>query len=188
MKEANKIKRCKKKPLTELDVPHRNAASTCPVLHDPQFLSSTEKLMYLPVSSCSGAVPPLNCASRDLWDSTVTLCTNSSVSPYSVYLNFGLDKTLVSLSSFSRWKRGQVTTYCSSLYVSPCITGALVLPGLQLKSAWLDLPCCLEPPSCRFWSTRWWGQAHYSHAEPRPKLRCFKAYLVTILLNNISGL
>ena len=60
------------------------SSSTCPVLHDLHILSSTGRPMYLPVSICNGAVPPLNRASRDLWGFILTFCTYSSVSPYSV--------------------------------------------------------------------------------------------------------
>ena len=67
---------------------------------------------------------PFNCASRDLWDFTLTFCTYSSVSPYSVFklmydLNFGLVKISACYLSFSRRKRQQVTTCWSSLDESP---------------------------------------------------------------------
>ena len=80
--------------------------------------------MYLPVSICNGAVPPLNRASRDLWGFILTFWTYSSVSPYSVLklmydLNFGLVKTSACHLSFSRRKRQQVTTCWSSLCESP---------------------------------------------------------------------
>ena len=73
---------------TEMLLPPVLCCMTC-----NSYLLPAGKLMYLPVSSCSGAVPPLNCANRDLWVFTVTFCAYSSVSPNSVYLNFGLDKT-----------------------------------------------------------------------------------------------
>ena len=38
------------------------SSSTYRVLHDLHILSSTGGLIYLPVSICSGAVPPLNSA------------------------------------------------------------------------------------------------------------------------------
>ena len=96
------------------------SSSTCPVLHDLHILSSTGRPMYLPVSICNGAVPPLNRASRDLWVLILTFCTYSSVSPYSVLklmydLSFGLVKASVYHLSFSRLKRQQVTTCWSSL-------------------------------------------------------------------------
>ena len=61
----------------------RCSSSTCCVLHDLHILSSTGKPIYLLVSICSGAVPPLNHANRDLWDFTLTFCTYS-VFPHSV--------------------------------------------------------------------------------------------------------
>ena len=74
---------------------HFIISSTCPVLHDLHLLSSTGRLMYQPVSICSGAVPLLNHASRDF---ILTFCTCSSAFPFSVLkvmydLNFGLDET-----------------------------------------------------------------------------------------------
>ena len=41
-------------------------SSTCPVLHGLHTLSSTGRPMYLPVPICSGTVPPLSYACRDL--------------------------------------------------------------------------------------------------------------------------
>ena len=123
-----RFKRCRRGALTSSKAGHSTqkccSSSTCRVLHDLHILSSTGRPMYLPVSICSGAVPPLSRASRDLWDFTLTFCTYSSVFPYSVLrftynLNLGLDETSACHLSFSRRKRQQVTTCWSSLCESP---------------------------------------------------------------------
>ena len=56
-----------------------SSSSTMPELHVLHVLSSTGRQMYLPVSICNGAVPPLRWASRDLYAFTLVLCMYSLV-------------------------------------------------------------------------------------------------------------
>ena len=89
-----RFKRCRREDLASSRAGHSTQkccswSSICPLLHDLHILFPTDRPMYLPVSICNGAVPPLRHTSRDLWDFTLTFC-----SPYSAFklmydLNFG---------------------------------------------------------------------------------------------------
>lgn len=118
---------------------HRNAACLPPAPFCTTCISSW-RLMYLPVSICRNALSEFNPASKDLWDRSV------HIHLFSHNLNFGLGKISVCHVSFSRWKRWQLTTCWISLCESPtqefwCRQGCT--PHWP-KSAWLDLPSCLD--------------------------------------------
>jgi len=141
-------KSCRRGPLAFSRAGHPTlkccSSSTCPVLHGLHTLSSTGRPMNLPVPICSGTVPPLSYACRDLWDFTLSFCTYSSVLEF---MYFGLDKTCLTPLLFK--VEETAGDYMLEFTMWEPITGASVPPGLQtghtqLKSAWLDLPSHLD--------------------------------------------
>ena len=149
-----RFKRCRRGALASPRAGHstqkRCLSSTCHVLHDlhnPLFLLGG-RYIYQFQFVVVLFLDPLNRASRDLWDFTLTFCTYSSVFPYSVLkftnLWFGWNLSLPHLSFPGDRNSRRLHAGVHCVRVHHRSSGATSVAGHnQLKFAWLDLPSSL---------------------------------------------